>query len=704
MRNILTALIGSYLLLFPASILKAEISEEVLEIQQKIKNEGLSWIAGQTSMMDLSIEERQMRLGLEIPDEVLARFEILNNQPPPQLLNTQEFFDWREFGVVTPVKDQGQCGSCWDFAATGAFESVYSLAAGILPDFSEQQGLVCNNGGSGCNGGWMSDAYDVYMDYGVVDESCMPYRANDNYPCTQEDCVPLAILEGYEDIPNNVNAIKNALMLGPLSTAFTVYNDFNGYSGGCYEHADNSPLNHAVVILGWDDNMCDGEGAWIVKNSWGPGWGAGGYFYIKYGSAGFGQATQLPIYNQTGIPEFSYTPDEIEVNLPGGDETTIDLEFSNAGDGNLHYTISKVQPSGQDEFGYSWLDSNNPNGPAFNWVDITSVGQVLEFPYDADDGNSGWIDLGFDFNFYDHMFNQIRVCTNGWATFMGGWLITSDNLSIPDAMVPNDLLAVFWDDLNLEYGGQVYFYSNESDSAVITWQDVPGNHQEGVYTFQIILIAPNTVIYQYADMGPDHLDECSIGIENQNATIGLEVACNSPFVHDSLAIGFYLGDSNLLDWISIDADNGIISPDETAQIPAVFNADGLDAGTYEAFLEILTNDFENLVNSIPVTMNVGVTGINENVSALPEQLKLYPIFPNPFNATATISCSLPQPGNTTIEVFNLIGQKTSVLFDGYQQAGEHSYIWNASGFSSGVYFIKLTGADQSKTTRVTLLK
>jgi len=137
------------MILFPASILKAEISEEVLEIQQKIKNEGLSWIAGQTSMMDLSIEERQMRLGLEIPDEVLARFEILNNQPPPQLLNTQEFFDWREFGVVTPVKDQGQCGSCWDFAATGAFESVYSLATGILPDFSEQQGLVCNNGG-GC--------------------------------------------------------------------------------------------------------------------------------------------------------------------------------------------------------------------------------------------------------------------------------------------------------------------------------------------------------------------------------------------------------------------------------------------------------------------------------------------------------------------------------------------------------------------------
>ena len=106
-------------------------------MQSPIDEKGLHWTAGQTSMMDLPLEERQLRLGLEIPDEVKERFDRINQTPPPLLLNTQECFDWRMFGAVTPVKDQGACGSCWDFAATGAFESIYYIAEGILPDFSE---------------------------------------------------------------------------------------------------------------------------------------------------------------------------------------------------------------------------------------------------------------------------------------------------------------------------------------------------------------------------------------------------------------------------------------------------------------------------------------------------------------------------------------------------------------------------------------
>jgi hypothetical protein len=687
-----------------SNLYAGEISEEVLEIQRMIKDKGLNWVAGQTSMMDLSYEERQMRLGLEIPAEARAQFEALNQLPPPILLNTQEFFDWREFGCVTPVKDQRSCGSCWDFAATGAFESAYLIATGIVPDFSEQQALVCNTGGSGCNGGWMADAYSVFMSYGAVDETCMPYRANHHYPCTQDECVPIAYQDGYQNIANNVNAIKNALMHGPLSTTFTVYNDFNGYQGGCYEHADVQPLNHAVVIVGWDDNMCDGYGAWIVKNSWGTGFGVDGYFYMKYGSAGFGQFTQSPVYGQTGVPVFSYSPETFNVDMVSGQQTTLNLELNNSGNGNLKYRISRNNPPGHDEYGYYWLDSDDAGGPAFNWVDISTIGQAIEFPYNNDDGNSGWLNLGFNFSFYGNNFNRIKVCTNGWASFMDGWLVNYDNLNMPNAMVPNDLLAAFWDDLTFENGGAAYFYTNNSDSAVITWQSVRGRGYQDTYTFQIILEAPASIVYQYAAMSPDNLDGCTIGIENQPATIGLEVAYNEPYVHDSLAIGFYLGDANALDWIMIEPETGTIAPGATAQIPITFDADGLNEGSYNAILTLLTNDYNNLQADIPVIMHVDPLAIDDRLESVPEEFVLYPVYPNPFNAQATIKYNLPYPEKVTLDIFNLAGQKIASLYEGFQAAGEHSVIWQADNLASGIYFVRFAGGEYSKTVRVALLK
>jgi len=704
MKNIFAALISLSFLLYPLVAANAEFSDEVLEIQRMIAENGLHWTAGKTSMMDLPSDERQLRLGLEIPDDVKERFDKINQMPPPLLLNTQECFDWRMFGAVTPVKDQGACGSCWDFAATGAFESAYYIAEGIEPDFSELQALVCNWGGSGCNGGWMEDAYHVFMDYGAVDESCMPYRANDNLPCTQEECVSIAVQDGFENVPNNVNAIKNALMLGPLSTTFTVYNDFYGYQGGCYDHADVEPLNHAVVIVGWDDEMCDGEGAWIVKNSWGETFGDDGFFYMKYGAAGIGEFTQKPVYGPSGTPEFSCNTDSIEIDLQIEEQTEINLEFNNFGDGNLRYIIETVQPEGQDDFGYYCLNSDEPSGPVFNWVDISSIGQVIEFPYNNDDGNSGWIDLGFDFHLYDCEYNRIRICTNGWATFMGGWLINADNLSIPNEMVPNDLIAVFWDDLTFEYGGEVYFYTNNVDSAIITWQDVRTANGSGEHTFQLILNAPNTITCQYADMSDNDLDGCSIGIENHYAAIGLEAAYNSPYVHDSMAVSFNIGDSNALDWITIEPAAGTVPAESNSNIPVVFSAEGLDAGIYNAAIEILTNDFDNLESYIPVVMNVDATGIEETISLLPDDIELYPVYPNPFNATASIGYYLTKPSEAAVEIFNLTGQKTAVLFNGYQPAGEHTVNWDAGDNASGIYFVRLKSDEHVKTVMMTLLK
>ncbi|OGC92538.1 MAG: hypothetical protein A2W25_07540 [candidate division Zixibacteria bacterium RBG_16_53_22] len=592
--------------ILPFSV-NAQTFDNVTEIQKYIDANDLHWQAGQTSMMDLPLAERRQRLGLIIPDDVKQRFEELNRMPPPVLLNTESFFDWRLLQGVTPVKDQGQCGSCWDFAATGAFESAWMIRTGITPDFSEQQALSCNTGESGCDGGWMSDAYDVFINYGAIDEWCMPYGANDQIPCIQTNFTPTAYLMGYEDVPNNVNAIKNALLMGPLSTTFTVYDDFYGYRGGCYEHADTEPLNHAVVIVGWDDNMCDGQGAWIVKNSWGVTWGVSGYFCMKYNSSGFGQFTQRPIYISGGQGAMVFEPGSFDFSLPTDVSRTTGLYMVNVGDGDLRYGIQVAPQGNRDSYGYYWVDSDAPDGPAFSWRDITQIGQPVEF-YDSDNGSSDNLLLGFTFHYYDRQYGYVKASVNGWACFMNAYFFNWQNLPVPDPTLPNNLVSVFFDDLTLQYGGQAYFYTNHADSAIISWNGVRDSRQEGIFTFEVILIAPDTIVFQYADMGPARLDECSVGIENVHGNIGLQLAYNSPYVRSSLATRFIYGGPTDLSWISLGSSSGVILPDSTEVVDITFDTDSLAPGAYEAILNLRSNDPNNLLYQIPILLEVTIGG------------------------------------------------------------------------------------------------
>ena len=581
------------------------VSDEVLQIQKKIAEQGLHWTAGQTSMMNLPLEERHRRLGLIIPEEELRHFAELNSQPPPTLLNTESYFDWRDLGGVTPVTDQGGCGSCWDFAATASFESAYLIATGDTLDLSEQQVLSCNTGGSGCGGGWMHDAYNLFRDYGAVFETCMPYQANDQIPCTQDECEIAATLLTYDDIPDDVNAIKNALMLGPLSTTFTVYDDFYSYHGGCYEHPGNDPINHAVLIIGWNDDMCDGQGAWIVKNSWGPNWGDHGFFYIKYGSASFGQYTQRAVFRPSGLPRINYDPTSISVTIPRDSSVTNFLHISNVGDDYLSYCIYTTLPNPEryDSYGYHWNDSDSSSGPQYSWKDITTLVPPIQF-MSPDNSNSGNLSLGFNFTLYGSTYSTIRFCTNGWASFMNSPLTQWNNTDLPDISLPNKLLAAFWDDLTLQYGGAAYFYTNHADSAIITWDHVRDTRQEGVFTFQIILVVPDTIVYQYASMGPQRLDESTVGIENGNGTIGLRVTYNSPYVHDELATEFYFSSIPTLGWIQLDHNSGSLPAQGDTTITISLNATQLNSGTYRANLRLMANDQDSLENDIPVAMTV----------------------------------------------------------------------------------------------------
>lgn len=275
------------------------IDQKVAQLQKEIDAKGYHWIAQRNWTSELSDEEFDKLLGFKPPK---GYYEWLEKQPKLRAKAGLEFppvFDWRDSSIVTSVKNQGNCGSCWDFAATGAFEAAIKKHDGIAYDLSEQQVLSCNiYVEDGCNGAWAETAYELFKRYGAILESAMPYQASHSVPCTQDLYPVVAKLKGWQYVDNDVNAIKQALMTGPVYSAFSVYSDFSNYSTGCYQHTSGYYRGgHAIVIVGWDDSLCSGQGAWLCKNSWGAGWGGlGGYFYIKWGDCGIGRSTVLPIY------------------------------------------------------------------------------------------------------------------------------------------------------------------------------------------------------------------------------------------------------------------------------------------------------------------------------------------------------------------------------------------------------------------------
>lgn len=281
--------------------------QRLIEIQRMIAEKGYHWTAGKTSVSGLSEEEKKKRLGFIAPPDWRERLERQKEIPSPRQLAQPPVFDWREMNGVTPVKDQEDCGSCWAFAALAALESMIRIYQGVEEDLSEEQILVCNSHGGDCSGGWMEWAYEIFQSPGSVRECCMPYYGWVTFPCRDYLCDTIAKIDGWNDIAYDVPALKTALQTGPLACAMIVYPDFLNYVGGCYESSepDTFPPNHAVALVGWDDTQCEGEGAWIIKNSWDTDWGIDGYGYIKYGSCLIGSFAALldtPIHY---IGEFS---------------------------------------------------------------------------------------------------------------------------------------------------------------------------------------------------------------------------------------------------------------------------------------------------------------------------------------------------------------------------------------------------------------
>ncbi|KAJ8665128.1 hypothetical protein QAD02_006790 [Eretmocerus hayati] len=200
----------------------------------------------------------------------------------PANVEVPKSVDWRGEGAVTPVKNQGACGSCWAFSTTGSVEGQHFRKTGKLVSLSEQQLIDCSDkyGNQGCNGGLMVPAFEYIIDNeGIDTEESYPYEAEDG-KCRFNPSNIGANITGYNDIEEgDEEDLKSAVAtVGPVSVGIYASEKFMAYDSGVFEDEDCHYYgpNHAVLVVGYGTTD-KGRDYWLVKNSWGKDWGDNGY-------------------------------------------------------------------------------------------------------------------------------------------------------------------------------------------------------------------------------------------------------------------------------------------------------------------------------------------------------------------------------------------------------------------------------------------
>jgi len=297
---------------------------DLTRLRTDLEKSDADWQIAYTSMTALEEEERVLRLGVPpTPGIDLAALEAgkaaaaaTARGARAEAVGAPASFDLRQVGGVdygTPVRDQGACGSCVAFGVSATMEGVARFTrrnAALAVDLSEAHLFYCHgrNAGARCTTGWWPDqALNASRDTGVTFEDYYPYTAGDQACSGLNADWPnhLAKVTAWQFLNGNPAGMKEYIStFGSITACLDVYQDFFSYGGGVYRHVTGAYAGgHCVCIIGYDD----AQGCWIAKNSWGNGWGDGGYFRIGYGEC---RIESYQVCGVQGVSLRTWLPDQ----------------------------------------------------------------------------------------------------------------------------------------------------------------------------------------------------------------------------------------------------------------------------------------------------------------------------------------------------------------------------------------------------------
>jgi len=283
-----------------------EIFKSNVDTIESVNAQNLSYKLGVNVFADLTSEEFAAQyMGFKKPDQVWENLPYLGRQnySGKPLASS---VDWTTKGAVTPVKNQGQCGSCWSFSTTGALEGAWKVATGKLVSLSEQQFVDCDHVDEGCNGGLMDNAFSFAEKNAICTEESYKYEGKKS-TCESSTCtvgIPKGGVLGFQDVESSEQALMEAVAQQPVSIAIEADKAaFQLYHSGVLQGKCGAELDHGVLAVGYGT---DGEhDYWKVKNSWGPSWGESGYIRLLRGK---GKTGECGILKQPSYPKVSGTP------------------------------------------------------------------------------------------------------------------------------------------------------------------------------------------------------------------------------------------------------------------------------------------------------------------------------------------------------------------------------------------------------------